>query len=222
MNSDRNKNSAGDAYTRDSSKLGFSLVNIIHGDISLPASRQQKFQQLTRPWRDRLYSVALRQTSTVQIAEDWVQETLLRAWRDIDALKQDQAIYAWLLKILGHVIADDTRRETRRQQLSPVVATDDEILQEFPSSKPGPFEHMVQHQTDAQVQDAIKHLPDDFAIVIMLRDIEGLSYREISDLLDIPQGTLMSRLSRGRRLLARYLITQNEGRNPYSVQEKQP
>ena len=168
--------------------------------------RQQHFQQLTRPWRERLFGVAMRCAETPAAAEDWLQETLLRAWRDFDHLSDDIAIYAWLLKILDRVIADDTRRSRRRDQLAPVVAADDLFLQQQPSAAPGPFEQTLQQQTDEQLITAINSLPNEFCRTILLRDIEGLSYRQVADILEIPQGTVMSRLSRGRRLLATILL----------------
>lgn len=168
----------------------------------MSAKRQQQFQQLTRPWRDRLFGAALRQTNTAAIAEDWTQEALLRAWKDFDRLIDKVAVYAWLLKILDHVIADDIRRDKRRYRLAPVVTADDAFLQEQPSAAPGPFEQTLQRQTSEQLIMAINSLPAEFCQAIVLRDIEGLSYREIADILCIPQGTVMSRLSRGRRLLA--------------------
>ena len=183
--------------------------------------KQQHFEQLTRPWRDRLLGVALRRADTTARAEDWVQETLLRAWRDFHSLSDNVAVYAWLLKILDHVVADDTRRDTRRHQLAPMVSTDDIILQEQRSSVPGPFEQTLQQQTDNQVIAAIKSLPDEFGAVILLRDIEGLSYREVAQILEIPQGTVMSRLSRGRRMLAAAILKDEgarlQARNPENI-----
>ncbi len=173
------------------------------------SKRQERFQGLTRPWRDRLYAVALRCANSQQVAEDWTQETLLRAWRDFNQLKEEVAAYAWLLKILDHVIADDTRRENRRQQIAPMVAVDDEYLLAHPSSAPEPFEQVLQQQTHEQLLAAVQKLPDEFCRVILLKDIEGLAYKEIASILDIPQGTVMSRLSRGRRMLTRYLIKLN-------------
>ena len=184
------------------------------------SQKQQHFDQLTRPWRDRLLGVASRRADTITRAEDWVQETLLRAWRDFYSLSEHVAVYAWLLKILDHVIADDTRRDTRRQQLAPMVSTEDLVLQEQRCSSPGPFEQTLQQQTDAQVIDAIKSLPDEFCHVILLRDIEGLSYREVSQILEIPQGTVMSRLSRGRRLLAATILKEGEHEKQHSDSTK--
>jgi len=178
------------------------------------SKRQQHFQKLTLPWRDRLFSIALRQAGRIDVAENWSQETLLRAWRDLDRLTDDIAVYAWLLKILDHVIADDTRRDARRHQIAPVVAVDDALLQQQTCAAPGPFEQTAQQQTDEQLTTAIRSLPSEFCRVILLRDIEGLSYQEIAGILDIPKGTVMSRLSRGRRLLATILIKQQGAKTP--------
>jgi len=174
------------------------------------SAKRLHFQQLTNPWRDRLLGVALRRADSSATAEDWLQETLLRAWRDSNSLNNEVAVYAWLLKILDHVIADDIRRQARRHKLAPVVMTDDIVLQEHPSAAPDPFELTLQQQTDEQVTEAIKSLPEEFCSVILLRDIEGLSYKQVADILEIPQGTVMSRLSRGRRLLSTVIIKQQD------------
>ncbi|ANG64261.1 hypothetical protein A8C75_18450 [Marinobacterium aestuarii] len=171
------------------------------------ARQKQQFQSLTRPWRDRLFSVARRQTRSLEIAEDWTQETLLRAWRDFEQLTDSMALYAWLLRILNRVITDDSRREARRHRLAPMLMiTGDDFLHDHPCAAPGPFEQIMQSRSDEQVIAAIQALPENFRQVIMLRDIEGLSYQDLSLALDLPSGTVMSRLSRGRRLLAGLLI----------------
>ncbi|HEC06441.1 MAG TPA: sigma-70 family RNA polymerase sigma factor [Thiolapillus brandeum] len=168
--------------------------------------QQTVFQQLVRPWCDRLYGVAMRYTGRRETAEDWVQETLLRAWRDFDQLSEQIATYAWLLKILDHVIADDVRKQKRRHQLAPVITTEDRILHTHQSAEPGPFEETLRQQDSEQLAAAVQALPEDYARVVMLRDIEGLSYRDVAEILAIPKGTVMSRLSRGRRLLAKTLL----------------
>ena len=149
---------------------------------------KQQFDTLVRPWRYRLYGVAQRQSASTEIAEDYTQETLLRAWRDFGQLDDQVAIYAWLLRILNRVVADGYRRDNRRRQLAPVLTTEDAVLSEHPCAAPGPFEQALKHQTDAQVMAAV------------------LSYQDIAQILDLAPGTVMSRLSRGRRLLAERLI----------------
>jgi len=199
------------AYFRE---LGLSpLLFIYYSEISLSQeltmtaeTQQHYFQQLTRPWRDRIYSVALRQSNTITTAEDWTQETFLRAWRDFSQLTDKLKVYAWLLKILERVIADDIRRNSRRNKIAPILTTGDLFFQDQACSSLGPFEKTLQQQTDEQLTLVINTLPNEFSLTILLRDIEGLSYQEIAHILDIPQGTVMSRLSRGRRLLAAALI----------------
>ena len=173
--------------------------------MSSTESRQQ-FDTLVRPWRYRLYGVALRQAPSLEMAEDWTQETLLRAWRDFSQLGDHVAVYAWLLKILNRVVADCYRRDGRRHQLAPVVTTEDPVLNEHPCAAPGPYEQALKSQTDAHVMAAIQALPDTFRQVILLRDFEGFSYQDIGQIMDLAPGTVMSRLSRGRRLLAERLI----------------
>lgn len=172
--------------------------------------QRRRFQELTRPLRDRLHSMALRYSDQPETAEEWVQETLLRAWRDFGRLADPQAVYAWLLKILDHVIADDTRRQQRRHQLAPVINADDSMLQQHPSATPGPFEETLQQQNRKRIERALMSLPEDFSRAVVLRDMEGLTYQEIAELLSVPKGTVMSRLSRGRRLLAAALLRDQE------------
>ena len=107
-------------------------------------SRQQ-FDTLVRPWRYRLYGVAQRQAPSQEMAEDWTQETLLRAWRDFDQLDDHVAAYAWLLRILNRVVADDYRRDGRRQQLAPVLTTGDAVLNEPLRSAPEKPERCAGH-----------------------------------------------------------------------------
>ncbi|WP_252177508.1 sigma-70 family RNA polymerase sigma factor [Endozoicomonas sp. 4G] len=173
----------------------------------------KQFQQLTSPWRDRLFSVAVRQTDSRQRAEDWVQESMLKAWRHFSDLKEKETVYVWLLKILQNVIVDDVRRESRRVQLAPVVSVEDAELQRHPSSSPGPFEELLKKQSQDQLQTAISALPCEFREVLLFRDVEGLSYLEISDILGIPKGTVMSRLSRARRMLSTAIIKSSDNRS---------
>lgn len=168
--------------------------------------RKQHFIQLTKPWWHRLYNIALQHTGNASTAEDWSQETLLRAWKDFAKLQDDIAIYAWLLTILDRVIIDDKRRSSRRNQIAPVIMVDDEILHMHACSTAGPFNKMMEQSEQGQLQKAIQQLPDDFRRVVLLRDLETFSYKEIAEILDIAQGTVMSRLSRGRRLLASILL----------------
>lgn len=167
-----------------------------------------EFIQLTEPWWHRLYNIALSYSQNRDIAEDWCQETLLRAWKDFMSLQEHVAIYAWLLKILDRVIADDKRRSIRRNQIAPVILVDDVQLLAHPCSAAEPFKQLVNQQNHRQITHAINQLPDEFRQVILLRDIDGLSYIDIATILELAKGTVMSRLSRGRRLLSRTIMNE--------------
>jgi len=155
------------------------------------------------------------------LAQDWSQETLLRAWKDFVQLKDHRVVYAWLLKILNRVIADDIRRTSRRNQIAPVINVDDDNITAHPCSAPGPFAQTLAQQSQTQLQLAILQLPDDFRTVILLRDTEGMSYDEIANTLELVKGTVMSRLSRGRRLLSSYLLKQQGNETPLTKKTRQ-
>ena len=129
-------------------------------------------------------------------AEDIVQETCLRAWQAFDRFESGTNCRAWLHKILFRTIGS-RRRELQRE----LALFDDQRFEEsrLPSSMPAnPF-------TAHQIQKAFAELPLAFATVIQLVDVEGLSYKEVSDVLEVPVGTVMSRLHRGRRQLRQRL-----------------
>ncbi len=129
-------------------------------------------------------------------AEDVVQETCLRAWQAFDRFEPGSNCRAWLYKILFRTIGS-RRRELQRE----LAMFDDQLFEEsrFPSATAAnPF-------TAHQIQKAFAELPIAFATVIQLVDVEGLTYKEVSDALDVPVGTVMSRLHRGRRQLRQRL-----------------
>ncbi len=128
-------------------------------------------------------------------AEDVVQDTCLRAWQAFDRYEAGTNCRAWLYKILFRAIAA-RRRELQRE----LAMFDDQLVNE-------PHASAVTTAADAhQIQQAFDELPLAFATVIQMVDVEGLSYREVADVLDLPVGTVMSRLHRARRRL-RHLLS---------------
>lgn len=172
------------------------------------ASDRERYRRLVEPLLGRLLGAARRAAGSREEAEEWVQETLLRGWRGFAALREEAAGYAWLRRILQTVIAEQGRQQARRRALVPILAVDDALFEATPAAAPGPFETLLQHQSRDALLQALDSLPEEFARVLALRDLEGLRYREIAELLDIPPGTVMSRLSRGRRLLAARLLAE--------------
>jgi RNA polymerase sigma-70 factor (ECF subfamily) len=149
---------------------------------------------------DALYRVALRLTGNPADADDLVQETMLKAYRGWNQFESGTNAKGWLLTILRHAFINEYRRRTRRPQTVDIDAVEpyavfDHVQQEDPQG--AFFDRIV----DDEVLRAIDELPEVFKETVVLSDVEGLSYQDIARVLDLPVGTVKSRLFRGRRLL---------------------
>ena len=156
-----------------------------------PLQRLGAFESQALEYSDQLFRVAMRVCRDRERAEDLVQETYLQAWRSFHRFKPGTNLRAWLFKIMFNVFYSGLRRE--KLELVPVEET---IAETVAYDPPTP-----QALTDEDVLGALERVPREFQIPVMLADIEELSYREIADALEIPLGTVMSRLHRGRKLL---------------------
>lgn len=155
---------------------------------------------------DALYHTALRLTRNRAEAEDCVQETCLRAFRGFRRFNPGTNIRAWLFTILRNVFLNRIRRE--RHEVRPDDATLESERQSATLAAPAgdsPEEEFYQTVLHGDVERALHTLPLAFREAVILADLEGLSYREIADIVGCPIGTVMSRLSRGRRLLREML-----------------
>lgn len=158
--------------------------------------RLETFEAQALGYADQLYRVALRLCRNREKAEDLIQEALLQAWRSFHRFELGTNLRAWLYKIMFNVHYSNERRN--RLQLVPAEETIAETLAYDP---PTP-----QRLTDQEVLAAVERLPRDFQIPILLADVEELSYREIAEAMEIPIGTVMSRLHRGRKILRTELV----------------
>lgn len=169
---------------------------------STPDDRQRAFEALVLPHLDRLLGFASRRTATLVDAEDAVQDTCLRAWAAFDELRDPGSARAWLYRILRSVLSESSERLARRARLLPITRLDDVHESLVAGSGESVFDEMA-HRLDREVlQAALAAIPEDFATAVELHDIEGFTYAEIADTVGAPIGTVMSRMSRGRRLLA--------------------
>lgn len=165
---------------------------------------------------DALYRTALRMTGNAADAEDLVQDTYLKATRSIDRYHEHESAgpRAWLFRILTNAYIDRYRQRMRAPET--VELTDDRGLYDlFLESREPPSDDdsgsagwsdaelgsFLRRFVGDEVKAALDSLPPAFRLVVILRDVEGFSYREIADMLGVPVGTVMSRLFRGRRLL---------------------
>lgn len=154
---------------------------------------------------DRLYSTALRLTRNPADAEDLVQDTYLKAFRAAAQFRPGTNMRAWLFTILHNTFLNARRDEGR----SPIDADSEAVEQavDLASAAETPEDALVRGAMDADVKAALDALPDAFREAVWLRDVEQFSYDEIARIVGVPIGTVMSRISRGRRLLHDRLVT---------------
>jgi len=172
---------------------------------------QEKFAELAMPYMDALYSAALRMTRNPSDAEDLVQETYLRAYRGFPGFQDGTNLKAWLYKILTNTFINIYRAKKRRPEQVDLDDTEDFYLYrklgglEAVESQRTPETEVLDQMPEAVVKDALEALPEQFRMAVLLADVEGFSYKEIAEITDVPIGTVMSRLHRGRKQLQKRL-----------------
>ena len=157
---------------------------------------------------DNLFGAALRLTDSRADAEDLVQDTYLRAFRFARQFQRGTNLKAWLFTIL-HNAARNSRRDQGRDMVSVDSETVDQAAS-LPGQAETPEQLLLRDTLDADLQAAIDGLPEVYREAVWLRDVEEFSYGEIADMLKIPAGTVMSRISRGRRLLYERLMARTD------------
>ena len=163
-----------------------------HGYQSL----DERFETEAMPHLNDLFRTALRMTGERGQAEDVLQEVYLQAWRSFDRFEAGTNCRAWLYKILFHCVSHQRRKWFR----FPLLKENEEFLEA----------NLVQPEvaegiTDGEILAALDRIPSDFRSVVLLVDVEEFAYKEVAEILSIPIGTVMSRLSRGRGLLRKNL-----------------
>ena len=179
------------------------------------AKAKQQFEAQVAPWLDALYAAALRLTRNERDAEDLVQDAVMRAYRFFDSFEQGTNFRAWLFKILTNTFINQYRRSVKERALD--SGSEREMVQaqffSFDATDPAsnPEDYLLQRVMSEDVLKAIDTLPVDFRMVVILADLQEFSYREIADILDVPVGTVMSRLFRGRKALHHALVERGHG-----------
>jgi RNA polymerase sigma-70 factor (ECF subfamily) len=168
--------------------------------------RQARFDALVPPHLDRLLAFAARRTDVPADAEDAVQEACVRAWLSFDDLRDTARVRAWLYRILRTVLSEAQERSGRRRQLVSITRLESAHEELVGSDRDMLFDQVAARLSGEAVRAALAQVPEDFAIAVELHDIDGFKYHEIAEILGVPIGTVMSRISRGRRLLAGALL----------------
>jgi RNA polymerase sigma-70 factor (ECF subfamily) len=172
------------------------------------ADLESRFERDALPLLNGMYSAAYRLTRNASDAEDLVQETFLRAYRGFSQFQAGTNLKAWLYRILMNTFINSYRKKQREPQ----TISDDEVEDWYLYSKmtqeglePSAETSVIESLPDEDVQEALASLPEQFRVAVLLADVEGFSYKEIAEITDVPIGTVMSRLHRGRKALEKRL-----------------
>ncbi|HWS83153.1 MAG TPA: sigma-70 family RNA polymerase sigma factor [Ktedonobacteraceae bacterium] len=180
-------------------------------NIAISNTSNEDFEAGVLAQLDSLYRTALRMTNNTQEAEDLVQETMLKAFRFAHTYQPGTNLRAWLFRILNTSAINRYRKQATHPTPASLPEGEDFYLynrirdlsgQEL---NQGADEEVLNQYLDEDVYQALNNLPPNFRMAVILADIEGLSYKEIADVLQIPIGTVMSRISRARRQLQKSL-----------------
>jgi RNA polymerase sigma-70 factor, ECF subfamily len=197
---------------------------------------QAAFAEQAMQYAPQLYSGALRMTRNSADAEDLVQETYLRGYRSFHTFEEGTNLRAWLFRILTNSFINSYRAKQRRPQETELDEVENLYLYKRISGldtvSRSAEDTLFEMFTDDEVKNALEELPEVFRLPVLLADVEGFSYKEIAGILEIPMGTVMSRLHRGRKAMQRKLIDfatergllerDPESPNPESPQPESP
>ena len=176
----------------------------------LTADDIQRFHDEVLPLLDSLYGGAWRITRNRSDAEDLVQETMLRAYRAFDRFEPGTHLKAWLFRIMTNAYINTYRKRKREPlKVSQDEVEDFDLYQELKDHDPQfsatPESIVLDSLVDSDITNAIDGLREQFRLAVVLSDIEGFTYAEMAEIMDVPMGTVMSRLHRGRKALQKRL-----------------
>jgi RNA polymerase sigma-70 factor, ECF subfamily len=178
--------------------------------VQLSSEDKQRFREEAVPLLDSLYAAALRMTRNPSDAEDLVQETMMRAYRAFDRFEAGTNLKAWLFRILTNAYINVYRKRQREpQKVSSEEIEDFDLYQELKNHDPAytrsPETIVLDSLVDSDIIEALDDLPEQFRLAVVLSDIEDFTYAEMAEIMEVPLGTVMSRLHRGRKALQKRL-----------------
>ena len=193
------------------SKTGSSDLSDVDILAEVTAGDIDAYGKIVARYRGRLYNFVFRFVGDRETAEDIVQETFLRAFRKRKEYRAIANFSTWLFTIAGNLAKSELRRRKRWRLFSLHRDEESDTGMELPDESFRPDKIAESSLADVQIQEAIVSLPENYRQVILLRDVEGMSYQEISEIVKCPVGTVKSRVNRARLKLQQKL--KNEGRD---------
>jgi RNA polymerase sigma-70 factor (ECF subfamily) len=166
--------------------------------------RNDRFERDALVFMDQLYAAALRYTKNPEDARDLVQDTYLKAFNSFHQFEEGTNLRAWLYRILTTTFINTYRKDQRRPQLASGELEDWQLAEaQSHTSDLGKSAEVeaLEKLPDSDIKRALQEIPEEFRIAVYLADVEGFSYKEIANIVEVPAGTVMSRLHRGRKLL---------------------
>jgi RNA polymerase sigma-70 factor (ECF subfamily) len=168
------------------------------------SDRTTRFERDALVFMDQLYAAALRYTKNPEDARDLVQDTYLKAFNSFHQFEEGTNLRAWLYRVLTTTFINTYRKDQRRPQLASGELEDWQLAEaQSHTSDLGKSAEVeaLENLPDSDIKRALQEIPEEFRIAVYLADVEGFSYKEIADIVEVPAGTVMSRLHRGRKLL---------------------
>ena len=169
----------------------------------LQARDETAFEELIRLYEKKIYALCVRMCGNAEDAEEAAQDTFLALWRGIDRFRQESALSTWIYRLASNACIDLMRR--RRKSEGSVSLDDEALFLDAADPAPQPPQALEQREAQRLLQEGLMSLPAEYRSILLLREVEGLSYSEISETLELELGTVKSRISRGRTLLRNFL-----------------
>ena len=167
---------------------------------------QEAFAALVRLYEKRVFALTLRMCKNPEDAAEAAQDAFLSAWQGLKFFRGDSSFSTWLYRLVSNACVDLLRREGRHRAAAGPSLNDDEIGLDAPDTAPTPHEAAEQKELQALIEKGLQSLSPDHRKVLILREIQQLSYDEIAETLELDSGTVKSRINRARKQLRKFLV----------------
>ena len=191
------------------------IRRVQHGDT-------EAFSVLVAAYEKNVFNVALQMTGNREDAQDMAQEAFLKAYTSLSSFRGDSRFSSWLYRIVSNVCLDYLRRQNRRPKSSLTVEDDEgeTVELDIPDESQSPEALLERKLTREAVRRGLRELPPEQRQILLLREIQGLSYDEIAEAMDLEPGTVKSRIFRARKKLCAFLL--QDGNIPDSISSRSP